>query len=103
MKSKRRAWVIVGLLAAALVALGMWAREPLWWWVMTKRVDIRVPFLAEVTHVEGRPVRGFSTMRRWSPRTRHGKTVVYFLKSGMKCFQNEYVNGRGRRYTRWRH
>ncbi len=67
---------------------------------LTETVDV-VAVPGHESEFEGHPIRSLSTLRRWSPQTRHGKTVVYYLETGMKCYQCQYEDGRCLRYTMW--
>ena len=77
-KSKRRAWVIVGLLAVAVLGLGMLAWKPVYWWAMTDRVYI------EKHLVPGGTVRGWMSVRKGTEDDWFGPNVLYYVDAGFK-------------------
>ena len=57
------------MLAVALVGLGLWAWEPLYWCVMTKKVTTEPHITAFWgDHFVGEPIRGFRWTNRWTDR-----------------------------------
>ena len=98
MKSKRRAWVIGGLLAVAVVGLGVlaWVDEgPLYWWVMTKqRLDrLAVVSLSPPWETESEE-RGWHRVKRWDEKQWHGIKFMWDLKTGFMTFRQEWRHGR---------
>ena len=93
------------ILAALLLAIGL----AVWWWgpwawreLTTRRVPIRESFARYATHIDGHPIVGFATVKRWDPDVRHGKLEVYFVETGLKFEECEYRDGWGPlRYTTW--
>ena len=92
-KTKRLAWVIVGLLAVAVVAVAVPLAEPAWWWVMPRRVPVVIN--------RPSPVRGFRTVKRSSPGEQHGLTRLWFLQSGLMESETWYEAGLWVRMTEW--
>ena len=73
----RRAKVVLAVLACAIVGLGVWAWEPVYWWVMT------TTRYSEGTNY-GIPVRTTVYENRWS----RGKRIVgYYVGSGYKAYE----------------
>ncbi len=100
MKSKRRAWVIVGLLAVAIVGLGVWAwvnEGPLYWWVMTERTYIELPSGSSHTDLSER---GWIQLSRWSSNP-HGPFASWYRKTGYRAREG-FVRLRGEsKLTSW--
>ena len=86
----RRAKVALAVVALALVALGVWRGEAVWLWVMTKRI----PWATTINRAGGsHQLRGWQTVKRWSPGTRHGPRIVYYVDSGYRASEATYVDG----------
>ncbi len=103
MKSKRRAWVIVGLLAVALVAVAGPLAEPVYWWVMTKEEAYpytRIIASTDDSHFGLADVRGVRTVKRCSPGEQHGLTRLWFLQSGLVESETWYEAGLWVRMTK---
>ena len=82
MKGKRRAWVIVGLLAVALVAVAVPLAEPVWWWVQSDKVPLQEVHL----HSTFRPLRGWEHRKAWGrdAGTLHGRQVIWWVENGKR-------------------
>ena len=92
----RRARVVLGVLAVALVGLGVLAREPLWMWATTKRRAL--PRGPSWSHFYQQ--RGYVTLHRWT-----GARVVqrrFWVHNGLKAEETYLVGGRVARKTEWR-
>ncbi len=84
----RRARVVLGVIAVALVGLGVWAWEPVYWWVMTERV------YQEMQFEDGTVLRGWYHVWRWS-ETLHGPRVTWYTATGYNAHES-LVAGYGR-------
>ena len=99
----RRARVALAVVALALVGLGAWRGEALWWWVMTERVPIdgSTSFKrGDVTVYENELLRGFRKARRWSGRL-HGPHEMWFLRTGYQSSRRWFEDGERTRWTNW--
>ena len=98
----RRARVVLGVVALAVVGLGVWAWEPLWWLVTT-----RVRFYQtemDIGNVNARmwvPVRGQGRVHRWNGEW-HGKGLFYHPSNGYLAAEIVWQTGRVVRSTRWK-
>ena len=89
MKSKRRAWVIVGLLAVALVAVAVPLAKPVWWWVALGRFEVSRP-----------GTRGFEVRNRWTG-TLH-RAASWYEDNGFK-YSVTFLDGSEFCVTNWNH
>ena len=89
------------MVAVAVIGLGVFAREPLFWWATTSTVAV------DGAHVPGsfssrRQVRGYQRIKRWDPGVRHGRQVVWYVKTGMIAWEGYAVDGHIARETCYR-
>ena len=79
MTPPRRAKLVLLVLAVAIVGLGVWAREPVWWWVMTERIvhevseDEKLPVGSNAVFSLNDDTRGWLRVNRWSGRLEKAK------------------------------
>ncbi len=95
----RRARVVLAVVAVAVIGLGVWAWEPVYWWVTTERVlheddgsggTFRPledwedweddPFWTD------QPTRGWAHVHRWSGAG-YGPGCIWYLSSGFKAVE----------------
>ncbi len=91
--------VILGVIALAVIALGVWASQPVYWWVMTKRQYY------EIFYMGGRE-RGYQAVwGRWGrqPGVAHGWGRSYNVDSGVLRGESYHENGLLLRETSWFH
>ena len=65
--------VVLAILAVAFVGLGVLAREPLWWWVTTKREEVEY-------RLGGHPVRGWRRVHRWTGQQLEAE--IHYVENG---------------------
>ncbi len=97
------------MLAVVAVAVLLW--EPVWWWATTKKVAYYPgPGGGASTSTvvsRDRPlhktaqVRGFKTVKRWSPSEQHGVARVWYVESGFVAREDWYEDGGCVRTTKW--
>ncbi len=82
MTPPRRAKLVLLVLAVALIGLGVWAWEPLWMWVTTKKVLFPE---AIITNASGRfRIRGWASDSRWTG-SQHGWQRTWYVETGFKA------------------
>ncbi len=99
----RRATVVLCVITLAVIALGVWAWEPVYWWVMTERVPIdgSTSFKrGDVQVYENEPLRGFRRVRRWSGRP-HGPHEMWFSRTRYQSSRRWFEDGELTRWTSW--
>ena len=79
MTPPHRAKLVLLVLAVALVGLGVWAWEPVYWWVMTERV------WEEGYGGNGDIVRGWFSRSRWRTGDRYGPGRNWYVWTGYKA------------------
>ena len=97
--SRRAARLTLAAVAVAVIGLGVWAWEPLYWWVITERV------FTGHNDGDGGIVRGWYRIGRWSGReTRDGRAVTWFVSTGYRASETFFAGGFGRigRTTIWK-
>ena len=77
-----RARVALLFVGCALVGLGVWRGEAVWWWVMTERV------YAEGSE-DNHEVRGWFSRCRWGEQSPHGPAEHWFLETGYRAMNAE--------------
>ena len=86
----RRAKLVLLVLAIAVVGLGVWAWEPVWWWVTTGTVPVdRIRRSFSLRH----PLRGYDRVKRWDPGVLHGRQVVWYAQTGMMAWEGHAIEG----------
>ena len=94
--TSRRAKLVLLVLAVAIVGLGVLAWEPVYWWVMTKRV-------AWETTSPQPHARGYSTIWRWtSNKIKHGPQCLWYTTTGFKMAESDWGPEGTLRGTYWR-
>ncbi len=90
----RRARVALGVIALAIIGLGVWRGEALYWVVMTKRK-------LSTNGRDSPPERGWATVTRWSGKV-YGRYVIYYVETGFMATDGE-LNSEGNlvKYTHW--
>ena len=90
----RRARVALGIIALAVIGLGVWRGEALYWWVMTERVYC--------DRVLGKKhLRGYRTPSRWEHRFLHGEVVLWDIDTGFLFSKTTHSAGEQPRATYW--
>ncbi len=114
----RRARIVLGVITLAVIGLGVWAWEPLYWWVVRKSVprESLMPVMRwetsrpsgfrwvseRASNLRRHPYRGWDTVRRFgTDRTNHGPSVAWYLETGFKAFEQEWHDGEAIRTTYW--
>ena len=91
----RRAKVALGVIALAVIGLGVWAWEPVYWWVTAR--DIPSEWI-DIAH----PLRGWRGYRKWGPEVLHGRCVYYYVETGFVARDAMYKHGNLVTKTSWR-
>ena len=98
----RRAKLVLLVLAVSFVGLGVWAWEPVWWWVMTKRVPIKGS-IEDFEDAQGNRVtgetRGWAAVNRWSPE--EDRKSVQYWDNGFKAVESVRESGRNIYMAMW--
>ena len=94
----RRARVVLAVIALAVIGLGVWAWEPVYWAVMTKR-EYHESVWLKGTDSEFR-ARGWVSVQRWTALVGYGPMVFYYVDSGM-VYIRVWSSGDGLRETVW--
>ena len=97
--TSRRARLVLVLVVLGVVGVGVFAWEPLYWWVITETVPLTVVRPLS-TWNEGHRVRGRVQVRRGTHML-HGRFVTYFLETGLKSAEAEWRNDMLWRATSW--
>ncbi len=91
MTPPHRAKLVLLVLAVAIVGLGVWAWEPVWWWVMTERTYIELP--SGTSHSD-LSERGWAQLSRWSNNP-HGPFDFWYKKDRLEGSRGLYSCSRG--------
>ena len=86
MTPPRRAKLVLLVLAVAIVGLGVWAREPVYWWVMTERV------WSEHETDRWVYVRGWERVSRWaddSPNRHRFEGKWWYVRNGLLYYHHD--------------
>ena len=103
MTPPRRAKLVLLVLAIALVGLGVWRGEPVWWWVTTERVYEQRAWASSSPVSLREFARGWYRVRRWgSDRSSEGPAVYWYGATGFRAATVLYKNAGALQYTRWR-
>ena len=97
MTPPRRAKLVLLMLTAAIVGLGVWHGEAVWWWVMTKRDPCQ-------NGSDGHEMRGWETVPRWEFLGTHRSAELWFAETGFKASKGEWETAdrlAGFRITVW--
>ena len=81
-----RARLVLVVIVLGVVSMGVFVWEPVYWWVMTKRVLHSYTFEHKGVTLE---VRGWDTVKRWAPKARHG-TTYYHAGTGYLYVEGTY-------------
>ena len=76
-RTRRAARLALAVLAVALVGLGVWAWEPMWWWASSTPIYLEDGY-------QHHPVRAVLYEGRWSPRMH---ASGYYEGSGYKAYE----------------
>ncbi len=98
MTPPRRAKLVLLVLAVALVGLGVWRGEAVYWWVMTTKPVFEDLNDRNHTHCK----RGFVVRYRWSGDLAPGVSCGWYLANGLKAWEDEWTEtGQRIRRTVW--
>ena len=94
----RRAKVVLGVIAVALVGLGVWAWEPVWMWATTRD---SLGWGSASWQEPGKEVqRAVVRLSIWNGK-KHGKTRAWYVESGTLASEGDYRNGSPVSVTHW--
>lgn len=92
--ANKSARVLLALLVLALIVLGFFAWEPVYWWITTERVPFQK---LDDQHL----YRGWQSFARWGDRNRHGRIVYWYVENGFKHAEMEFGRGECKKSTWW--
>ena len=87
----RRARLVLGVIALAVIGLGVWRGEALYWWVMTHRfyIESRRSMISSIFSSRGPNMRGWMQVPQWSaegwPDSNHVRGATWYVDSGFKA------------------
>ena len=84
------------LVVLGVVGVGVFAWEPVWWWVTTERAFF------EEEHNGYDAVRGWKTKRRWSPNEEYGPWIGWYVETGLKAGEGTLGQASNLRGTYWK-
>ena len=108
----RRARVALGIIALAVIGLGVWRGEAVYWWMTTERAFVSYQKLMGVDKNSGdlvsEEIRGFVSTRRGNADAdallglEHGWSIDWYVSSGFMASEELYRDGVLLRETQYR-
>ncbi len=95
----RRARVVLAVIALAVIGLGVWRGEAVYWWVMTKRIPTGAWESWDMKY----EARGYTSRQRWASGKKrwHGPAVHHFVETGLLWNKGSHRDGRWDHGTWW--
>ena len=91
----RRRILILGIVVlVAAAAIPLLDHDLVWLVISTRRMPV------DDVH-GGHRVIGYTSVKRWAPEIRHGRTLLHFADTGFKRLDGDWIDGKRVRCTVW--